>query len=83
MAAQPRRARRSQGEPESFFWHYQDLEELTGKQKLSLYQHTTRKTLDPHSLESVVYFVARHGTPEVKRRILEYTLQPGGKNPAS
>jgi len=84
MAAQsPRRARRSQGEPEKHYWYYQDLEQLTGKAMNTLYQHCRRGSFDPASLESVIYFVARHATPEVKRNILEYTLQPGGKNPAT
>jgi hypothetical protein len=84
MAAQsPRRARRSQGELESHHWSYADLEYLTGKAANTLYQHCRRGSFDPASLESIIYFVARHGTPEVKRNILEYTLQPSAKNPAN
>lgn len=78
----PRRANRSAGEPESFFFTYDDIEALTGKARNSLYQHCRRGSFDPNSLESVCYFIARHAKPKVKTKLLAYALETNAKNPA-
>lgn len=78
------RAAKRLGEQEQHVWTYDDLAVLTGMARNTVYRHVSRGTLDPDSLESVLYWLARHGLPEVKRKLLDYALQPTkAKNPAS
>ena len=53
---------------------YEDIMELTGLSKNALYQYRVRMQLDPDDLRSIVLFVARHGTPELRRDILNYAV---------
>lgn len=79
-----RRAAKRLGEQERHFWSYDDLITLTGMTRNTVYRHVSRGTIDPDSLESVLYWLARHGVAEVKRKLLDYALQPArAKNPAS
>ena len=80
---QRHRAAKKLGEQEQHWWTYDDLVRLTGKTRNTIYKHVDRGTIDPGKLESVLYWVARNGKPEVKRKLLEYALQPwNSKNPA-
>ena len=82
--AQRARAAKRLGEQEQHTWTYDDLADLTGMARNTVYRHVSRGTLDPDSLESVLYWLARHGTSDVKRKLLDYALDPGNsKNPAS
>ena len=53
---------------------YEDIMELTGLSKNTLYQYRVRMQFDPDDLRSIVLFVARHGTPELRRDILNYAV---------
>lgn len=78
------RAAKRLGEQEQHTWTYDDLATLTGMARNTVYRHVSRGTLDPDSIESVLYWLARHGLPDVKRKLLDYALQPGNsRNPAS
>lgn len=79
-----RRAARRKREQEAHTWYYDDLVKLSGKTRNTIYRHVARHTLDPENLESVLYWLARHGTTKVKRNLLDYALEAGSaKNPAT
>jgi hypothetical protein len=59
---------------EKYFWTYDDIQRLTEVSYNSLCQATTRGDLNPEDLRSIVLYVARHGTLELKREILDYCL---------
>lgn len=78
-----RRAARRKREQEAHTWYYDDLVKLSGKTRNTIYRHVARHTLDPANIESVLYWLARHGTSRVKRNLLDYALEAGSaKNPA-
>ena len=80
---QRQRAAKRLGEQEQHWWNYDDLLALTGMTRNTLYRHVSRGTIDPAKLESVLYWVARHGNMQVKRKLLDYALEAGNsKNPA-
>ena len=80
---QRQRAAKRLGEQEQHWWNYDDLLTLTGMTRNTLYRHVSRGTIDPAKLESVLYWVARHGNMQVKRKLLDYALEAGNsKNPA-
>lgn len=72
---------RAGGEQEAHVWYYDELVKLTGKTRNTIYQHVRRGSFNPDDLGSVVAWVARHGTPAIKRAILDYALEPPGVNP--
>ena len=81
---QRERAAKRLGEQEKHSFCYDDLLALTDMKRNALYRHVYRGTLDPEKIESVLYWVARHGTTAVKRKLLDYALQPSmSKNPAA
>lgn len=57
-----------------FRYDYQDLAALSGLAKNSVYQHTRRGNLDPADLSSVVVWLARHGTLDLRRRMINAAL---------
>lgn len=76
-------AARGLGEQEAHFFDYDDLCKLVGKQRNTVYKHVERGAFDPDDLRSVVLWVARHATLDLKRQILDYALDPGASsNPA-
>lgn len=81
---QRRNAAKRLGEQEQHCFTYDDILALVGMTRNTLYRHVSRGTLDPDNLESILYWVARHGLPNVKRKLLDYALEPSrGVNPAS
>lgn len=81
---QRERAAKRLGEQEKHTYTYDDLLALTEMKRNTLYRHVSRGTIDPEKLESVLYWVARHGTSTVKRKLLDYALEPSrAKNPAT
>lgn len=77
-------AAKRRGEQELHCYTYDDLVKLTGMARNTIYRHVSRGTLDPDNIESALYWLARHGSPEIKRNLLDYALEPGkSKNPAA
>jgi hypothetical protein len=56
--------------PAIFSYSYADLARLSGLTKNTVHQHVTRRTFDPGSLESVVCWLARHGTLKLRQKLL-------------
>lgn len=54
----------------AFVYTYEDLMRLTGMDRNTVYQHKTRGSFDPSRLESVIRWVARHGSLSLRIRIL-------------
>ena len=69
-----------------FLFGYPDLARLTGMTHEALQQHRTRQNFDPENLESILLFVARHGAPKLRHRLIAYSTmrllpEKAGKRP--
>lgn len=60
--------------PQVFSYTLADLSRMTGLSMNSVYQHKTRGGFDPEQPETVFIWLARHGTPELRRRMIDYAL---------
>lgn len=80
MPRSPKKADRHLGEEEPHVYHYSDLQRCTGKTNEAIRQHVSRGNLDLGKLESVVMWLARHAKPELRRKILQYALEPDVPN---
>lgn len=69
-----REAARNMGEQEQFFWEYDDIAALTGKNRNAIYQAASRGAFDPHNFRSILYYLARHASIETKQQMLAYML---------
>lgn len=78
----PRAANRRAGEAEGFLVTYKQISSLTGKSLNTIYANKSRGNFDPNVFESILYYVARHGKFNVKRKIMEYALERETDNPA-
>ena len=58
-----------------FGFDYDDLIEITGLGKNAIYQHVTKKRLDPHSLRSLIIWLARNATREIRLEMLTEALE--------
>jgi len=54
----------------SYYYDYQTLEQLTGKSAVAIRHDSSRGNFDTADFASVVLYVARHATPELKASIL-------------
>ena len=72
-----REAARNKGEQEQFFWVYDDLAKVTGKERGAIYQAVTRGAFDPNNFVSVLYYLARHANLETKQNMLKFMLEAG------
>lgn len=55
-----------------FYYQYEDIAELTGQDLKAVYAQRMRGYLDPESLGSTILYVARHATPEFRKRIFDW-----------
>jgi hypothetical protein len=55
---------------QQYVYDYATLAEATGMTTSGVSQHVSRGNLDPNDLVSVAAFLARHGTEEVRLRII-------------
>lgn len=63
-------------ERKRFYYSYEDIASLTDKpNKNAIYKDITRNRFDPEVLESVVLYIARHGTKKFKLKILSSMLE--------
>jgi len=60
--------------PTEFRYTYQTLAKLSGMALNSIHQHVTRGNLDPADLESVLYWLARHGRQKLRQRLVAYAM---------
>jgi hypothetical protein len=60
--------------PAVFSFNYETIGKLTGLNYESLKKHRLRGNLNPDDLASVLLFIARHGTPELKKSIVDNAL---------
>jgi hypothetical protein len=65
--------------PSEFSFSYADLMRLTGMDRNTVYQHKTRGSFDPGKLESVVRWIARHGTLSLRIRLLLDAIRVKGE----
>jgi hypothetical protein len=56
--------------PAEFFYTYRDLGRLSGLRLNTISQHVRRGNLDPGALESVVLWLSRHGSLDLRQRML-------------
>ncbi len=62
-------------ESTNFTYTYKTLSKLTGLSETAIYQHKTRKKLDPHSLESVVVWLAANGKDSLREEMNQAHFQ--------
>jgi len=60
--------------PCKFSWSYADLAKLTPLSLNAVWQHVRRRNLDPSDLESVIVWLARHGTLTLRQRLVRAAL---------
>lgn len=75
-----RDAARSRGEQEQFFWVYDDIVKVTGKERGAIYQAVTRGAFDPNNFVSVLFYMARHANLETKSQMLKFMLEAGNNS---
>jgi|GEM_PF-5559577 len=59
---------------QQFTFNYETLMELTGLAQNALVKHRTRGNFDPERLDTVLLFIARHGTPELRMALIEHAI---------
>ena len=75
--------------PETYTYNYKTLMRLTGKSRKTVYQDRTRGYFNPDELETVVVYLARHGTLDLRHRMFmnmfarELSEGPGKKGARS
>ena len=65
--------------PTQFTYNYEDMQKILGKSTMNaIYHDKDRGRFDPLDLESVLLYLARHATPDVKVKLIyaitEYQL---------
>ena len=69
--------------PQTWTFGYEDLMELTGKKANALHQDRRRELFEPNDLASIVCYLARHGTPDLRKRMIHAALDMEFDKPAA
>ena len=60
---------------ENWTYNYKDIEKLVAKSSINMvHQAKSRGYFDPNDFKSVIFWIARHAKPEIKRELLEYIM---------
>lgn len=60
--------------PEEWMYNYETLARLTDQTADTVRKHRERGKYDPRKLDTVLVYIARFGTPELRQAILDYAL---------